>query len=235
LVLEGFEKAADEMPDTVIFFDPTAVTLPEANSMLLAPGRPWPAPLPGKLPPPWGNRPACVPPGAPRFPPMPVQLPDEEEAVMDTVFAVMAPPLDLVPVAVTQSPLATEETDTVAIWLNVVEEVHDTVVWPVCAFWTSIDVPEIAATEPEVGRAVAAPAVAATERIPTAPETATETATRGHRQWRRRMVVVRFTVVSSLSSCTCAVLPVGDASEVERGHSVRRASIGAMRAARLAG
>jgi hypothetical protein len=126
--LDDFEKAAEEKPDTVICFPFTLVTLPAAKAMLFVPGRPCPAPRPGKLPPPWGNRLEFVPPGAPRYPPMPVQLPDDDAVVMDTVFAVMAPLLDLVPVAVTQSPLTTDDADTVAIWLNVVEELHDTVV-----------------------------------------------------------------------------------------------------------
>ena len=67
-----------------------------------------------------------------------------------TVFAVTTLDfLEVVPEAVTQSPTATEEDGTVTIWVNAVDVVQLTVVWPVCVFWTSMDEPVMAATEPD--------------------------------------------------------------------------------------
>ena len=76
--------------------------------------------------------------------------------LIDTVLAVIVP-LDDDPLTVTQSPAATEEAGTVAVWVKVVEGVQLTVTWPLCGFWTSMVEPERAATEPEVnGNAAAA-------------------------------------------------------------------------------
>jgi hypothetical protein len=69
---------------------------------------------------------------------------------MVTVVAVIAP-LAGEPLAVTQSPAATEEDVTVATWENAVDDVQLTVTCPACWLWTSMDDPEMAATEPEVG------------------------------------------------------------------------------------
>ena len=53
------------------------------------------------------------------------------------------------PETVTQSPTATEEAGTVAMWVKVVAVVQLTVTWPVKLFCTSIDDPVMAATLPK--------------------------------------------------------------------------------------
>ncbi|HVX23405.1 MAG TPA: hypothetical protein VHB02_18835 [Acidimicrobiales bacterium] len=53
------------------------------------------------------------------------------------------------PETVTQSPTATAEAGTLTICVKVVDVLQLTVTWPVCWFWTSIDDPVMAATEPE--------------------------------------------------------------------------------------
>ena len=78
---------------------------------------------------------------------MVVQVPDAEGWLMLTVRAVMVP-LDEEPVTTTQSPTATDAALTASDWLNVVDGVQLTVIWPVCWFWTSMDDPESDATEP---------------------------------------------------------------------------------------
>jgi hypothetical protein len=70
--------------------------------------------------------------------------------MMVTLLAVIVP-LDDEPLTVTQSPAAADEDGTEAIWEKVVEGVQLTVTCPDCWFWTSMDEPEMAATEPEVG------------------------------------------------------------------------------------
>jgi len=80
------------------------------------------------------------------------QLPLESGWVTVTVVAVTGPlvePLEAgVPVAVTQSPTATSDTEDVSVWVKVVEEVQLTVTWPLEP-WTSIDVPAMDATVPD--------------------------------------------------------------------------------------
>jgi hypothetical protein len=77
-----------------------------------------------------------------------VQLPAEFAVLRMTVLATSAP-LAFDPVTMTQSPAATLAADTVTVLMNVVEDVQLIVTCPVCWFWTSIDDPEMAATEPE--------------------------------------------------------------------------------------
>ena len=138
---------------------------------------------------------------------------------MATDFAVIVVDLAVVPVTVTQSPTATDDAAAVAFCVNVVDDVHVTVTWPVSWLWTSIDDAVMAATEPDApgpnrprGVVVAAPAAAgpATKAIATAAATVVVT--------RRveRCIVVSFSLDRF-------------------HHSLRRASIGASRAARLAG
>jgi hypothetical protein len=99
--------------------------------------------------------------------------------------------LDDEPLTETQSPAATDVEATVAVFENVVEGVQLTVTWPLCWFWTSIDEPVTAATDPEapgpnepwVG-VVAAPATLAPVS-PTAKEAPT-LATRTDRRQRGR-------------------------------------------------
>jgi hypothetical protein len=90
---------------------------------------------------------------------------------MVTVLAVIVP-LDEEPLTVAQSPATAEEDGTEATWEKVVEGVQLTVTCPVCWFWTSMDEPVTAATEPEVGGenepplgVVAAPATPAKARL----------------------------------------------------------------------
>jgi hypothetical protein len=71
----------------------------------------------------------------------------------------------------TQSPTAREETDTAASLLKVVDGVQLTVTCPDCWFWTSIDEPEMAATEPDAPGAPR-PLVLPPDAPPAAPEAA---------------------------------------------------------------
>ena len=83
-----------------------------------------------------------------------------------TAVATMVPLLEE-PVAVTQSPTATAEAGTLTVWLNRVEAVQLTVTCPCCWFWTSIDCPVMAATEPEApGNDATAPGVRPGPRSP---------------------------------------------------------------------
>jgi hypothetical protein len=140
-------------PSTTIVVGLTETTLPE---MMAVSARALPAPPPGKVrgvlpvgdPPPGLAPPGPNPRRAP--PPKPlVQLPDEEGCETVTDRAVTVEP-EVVPITVTQDPAESDETVRVAVLENLVEEVQLTVVCPAVEFCTSIDVPEMAATEPEV-------------------------------------------------------------------------------------
>ena len=171
-------RLADETPVRTRLFAFTDVTFPLAKPVFPAPPNPpgRPAPPPGRVP----LAPAGGPPDLPPNPPEPegrpppkapvVHLPEEGWLTV-TDLAVIAP-FDVVPEMVTQSPVATDEAETVATWEKVVEVLQLTVTWPVCWFWTSIDVPEMAATDPEVpgnppppAGVVAAPAAVAVARL----------------------------------------------------------------------
>jgi hypothetical protein len=65
-----------------------------------------------------------------------------------TVLATSVP-VEFDPVTVTQSPAATLAAETDTVLMKLVEDVQLTVTCPVCWFCTSIDEPDIAATEPE--------------------------------------------------------------------------------------
>jgi hypothetical protein len=133
--------------------DETAVTFPEAMLRLakrLAPGGV--EPLVGNVP--WVDLPLPLN-RRPLKPPNPVllpaQFPLEFGWVIMTVVAVTGPfePLDPpVPDAVTHSPTVTAEDETLTVWVNDVVGVQLTVTWPLSGFWTSIEVPLIAATLP---------------------------------------------------------------------------------------
>jgi hypothetical protein len=138
----------------------SAVTLPDAKAKLAK----LPPPLgndppPGVSPPVGGVPPVPPPNRPPRRPPPPkppaavVQLPLESGDVMTTLVAVTGPVVDPDvagdPVAVTQSPTATFEAAAVTVWVNVVDDVQLTVTCPLSGFWTSIDVPVMAATVPD--------------------------------------------------------------------------------------
>jgi hypothetical protein len=102
-----------------------------------------PEPLDGKVPGGFEPEKPWPPPGKPL-----AQLPDDVGWLMVTDLAVMAP-FEVDPVTVTQSPVATVDAATVAVWVKVVEGVQVTVTCPDCWFWTSMDDPEMAATDPE--------------------------------------------------------------------------------------
>jgi hypothetical protein len=74
---------------------------------------------------------------------------DPSVGLLTTTERATSRPLVVVPVTVTQSPAATDDAVSVAVFVKAVEAFQLTVTWPVCAFWTSIDEPEMAATEPE--------------------------------------------------------------------------------------
>jgi hypothetical protein len=83
---------------------------------------------------PAGNPPAPpFPPPRPKPPPgrVVVQVPDADGWLMLTVRAVMVP-LDEEPTAATQSPTTTDEADTFADRVNLVDGVQLTVTWPAC-------------------------------------------------------------------------------------------------------
>jgi hypothetical protein len=106
------------------------------------PGGP-PEPLDGKVP-------GGLEPGKPWPPPgnALAQLPDDVGWLTVTDLAVMVP-FESDPVTVTHSPAVTAEAVTVAVWVNAVDEVQLTVTCPDCWFWTSIDDPEMSATDPD--------------------------------------------------------------------------------------
>ncbi len=146
--------------------------------------------------------------------------------------------LDAEPVAVTQSPTAMALTASVADLENVVVVVQLTVVCPVLALCTSMLVPLSAATLPVAppgalgGEAApAVPAVAAT--VPTASSAAAPVP-RIRAQLRFgvwRGVGVSMVAVASFFSRVMGLI----VRTLVGGYSVRRASIGASDAARLAG
>jgi hypothetical protein len=170
-VFFGAERPAEEKPETVRDPELTAVTLPLANPIFGTPrGRPEPPPgklpplgglpdpPPGRFPPPGGPP---DPPGNPPPPdappdPLPAKPPRPPEHFPDvgwltvTVLAVTALDFfEVLPVTVTQSPTATADAETSTIWLKVVDVVQVTVTCPESWFWTSIDDPVMAATDPE--------------------------------------------------------------------------------------
>ena len=76
------------------------------------------------------------------------QVPDESGLLTLTMLATSVP-VELDPVTVTQSPMATLVAATVTVLVKLVDDVQLTVTWPVCWFWTSIDDPEMEATDPD--------------------------------------------------------------------------------------
>jgi hypothetical protein len=119
---------------------------------------------------------------------------------MVTVLAVIVP-LDDDPLTLTQSPAAAEEDATVATWEKVVVAVQLTVTWPLCWFWTSMDEPEMAATEPEApGNEPPPGAVAASAMPAKAKLAARETPSVAASTDRRQGVCGDFMVCCSPSS-----------------------------------
>ncbi len=195
------------MPDTETVDPLTPVTLPDAMAMEPAPANRLaepagklgrvplvpPAPPRRKLKPPAPPKPAPpvdVPPAVPRL----VQDPVDEgvSSVMLRAAIVVLDDFEGVPVTVTQSPAASELTDSDTVLENCVVDVQLTVVWPVLVFCTSMLDAWSAATLPlakpgafagvDVGAAPAAEpiAVAATSTVAPVPR---------NRAQRRRLVL----------------------------------------------
>jgi hypothetical protein len=138
---------------------------------------------------------------------------------------------DAVPVTEMQSPTASELTASVTVLENCVVVVHPTVVCPVLAFCTSMVEPLSAATLPDapVGWLDAAAAGAAAIATTTRAVMPAPTSSAKRLGFGRRLVAVCICIVplslSLLRFENCTV----------DSYSLRRASIGARAAARLAG
>ena len=243
------------MPDTVRVDPLTPVTLPEAMARSakalrkleeppplklgrVPPSAPPPPPKPPpvrKPPPPPGNAPGPPAPAAPVRLPRVVHEPDELAVftVMVRAAIVVLDFFEGAPLTVTQSPLTMALTASVAVLENAVVVVQLTVVCPEVAFWTSMLDALRDATLPvaPVGAlaGVAAPAaeakrVAASSAVAPAPP----------RRMKRRRLVLRLVndCIVLLPLFRCHVWCV---SSQAQDHSLRRASMGASVAARLAG
>jgi hypothetical protein len=242
-----------EMPEMVRVDALTAVTLPEAMDKLASCRRKLPGDAPfGKPPPPPGgppplplrnwNPPAVPPALIPMFdPPAPlVEVPTQAPLLLGMLTersraaTVVFDFLEAVPVAVTQSPTVIALTASVTVLENCVDEVQLTVVWPLLGFCTSMLVALSAATDPKapVGALVdvAAPAVDAT--VPAARSAVAPVP----RICAQRLLGIRLPVSGSMLA-VASFFPVRVCCRWDVGsrYSVRRASIGASEAARLAG
>jgi hypothetical protein len=139
-------------PDTETVEPLTPVTLPDAIAMVARPANRRAEPA-GKL----GRVPLVLPdpalrklkpPGRPKAPPVDVPLlraPTEQDPVDEALRRVMLlaaivvlDDFEGVPVTVTQSPAASELTDSDTVFENCVEVVQFTVVWPVLGLCTSM-------------------------------------------------------------------------------------------------
>jgi hypothetical protein len=196
-------------PDTETVEPLTPVTLPDAMAMELRPAnrRAEPAGKLGRVPlvlpvPPLRK---LKPPGPADAPPVDVpplvvrevQDPVDEglRSVMLRAAIVVLDVFDGVPVTVTQSPAASELTDSDTVFENCVEMVQLTVVWPVLAFCTSMLDAWSAATLPlaRPGALVGVVAAPATEPIVVAATNAVAPVPRNRAQ--RRRVVLRLVSV----------------------------------------
>jgi hypothetical protein len=196
-------------PDTETVEPLTSVTLPDAMAMELRPAnrRAEPAGKLGRVPlvlpvPPLRK---LKPPGPADAPPVDVpplvvrevQDPVDEglRSVMLRAAIVVLDVFDGVPVTVTQSPAASELTDSDTVFENCVEVVQLTVVWPVLAFCTSMLDAWSAATLPlaPAGALVGVVAAPATEPIVVAATSAVAPVPRNRAQ--RRRVVLRLVCV----------------------------------------
>ena len=138
-----------------------------------------------------------------------------------------------VPLTVTQSPLTIALTASVAVLENVVVVLQFTVVCPELAFWTSmldalrdatLPVAPVGALAGVAAPAAEAKAVAASSAVAPAPP----------RRMKRRRLVLRL-VSDCIVLLPLSVACVWCVSFWARDHSLRRASMGASVAARLAG
>jgi len=185
LVLDGGVGSTGTVPFTTNFDPESDVTLPKAVEKIRA-AAPEGIALLGKVPPgkvPPGGRNPPNPPAPPRSAPANprpwVHDPVELGWVIDTVVAVKWFEVDLADfavelllVAVTQSPTTSSDEGMLSVWVKFVDWVQVTVTWPLVGFCTSIeDAPTSAAMVPEAvdtdgagggvvfGDVVAAPAV----------------------------------------------------------------------------
>jgi hypothetical protein len=241
LLVEALNVVLSTVPDSDTVDPETAVTLPLANVKLPPPNPAPPAPRRGKLPlggvpvpppvrpapppnPP--NPPRAPPPNPPAAPPGPAaHVPDVVALliVMDRAATVVLDFFDGVPVTVRQSPTATALRVSVAVSENVVVGVQLTEVCPSVALCTSIVVPEMEATlplAPAPGGAVAAPAA---PPMPMTTETQSAAVPAGTAQRPKRRPWCRVVSMRALSFVVSII------------YSLRRASMGARWAARLAG
>jgi len=182
------EPPESVIPETVMVEPLTAVTLPEAMSSdakalrkLLAPdpegndGRVPLVPLPGRKAKPPPAKLGRVPLPPKLAAPLPAHVPADVGEVTVKLRAVrlVLELFEAVPVAVTQSPTATEPTDSVTVWENFVVPLQVTVVWPLEGFCTSMLEAPSAATLPLAP--LGALAVAAADAGTAAATTATAT------------------------------------------------------------
>jgi len=216
-------------------------------------------PPPGKLP--EGGRPEKRKPEPP-VPPLPktlaglVQVPLELAGMMLTVRAVMGlldePGDDGVPLTLTQSPAVTLLSEPVTVWVKVVDDVQLTVVWPVSGFCTSMEEAASAAISPEapgIGRLAGEPEpeleagwlvveAAAPPQAAAASATAPRpTASAGPRRRFAGPVNGWGDRIGSPLSFGFGVIGIRKRSgrALHSSHSLRSASMGASRAARVAG
>lgn len=194
-------------PDTETVEPLTPVTLPDVMAMELRPAnrRAEPAGKLGRVPLVLPVPPLRKPPGPANAPPVDVpplvvrevQDPVDEglRTVMLRAAIVVLDVFDGVPVTVTQSPAASELTDSDTVFENCVEVVQLTVVWPVLAFCTSMLDAWSAATLPlaRPGAFVGVVAAPATELIVVAATNAVAPVPRNRAQ--RRRVVLRLVSV----------------------------------------
>jgi hypothetical protein len=194
-------------PDTETVEPLTPVTLPDVMAMELRPAnrRAEPAGKLGRVPLVLPVPPLRKPPGPANAPPVDVpplvvrevQDPVDEglRTVMLRAAIVVLDVFDGVPVTVTQSPAASELTDSDTVFENCVEVVQLTVVWPVLAFCTSMLDAWSAATLPlaRPGAFVGVVAAPATALIVVAATNAVAPVPRNRAQ--RRRVVLRLVSV----------------------------------------
>jgi hypothetical protein len=143
---------------------------------------------------------------------------------------------DADPVAVTQSPTVMALTASVTLFENCVVDVQFTVVCPLPEFWTSMLDPLNAATLPEAPIGVfdvAAPAAAPDPSTPAAISAAA-LAPRTRAQLRRGRPQSVGVAMMVIASFVCRGVNLAAVSRIS-SYSLRKASIGASEAARLAG
>jgi hypothetical protein len=242
LLVEALSVWLSTVPDSDTVVPETAVTLPLANVKLPPPNAP-PAPPEvrlGKLPPggvpvppPVRPAPPPNPPNPPRAPapnpPAPpgpaAHVPDDVGLliVMDRAATVVLDFFDGVPVTVRQSPTATALTVSVAVSENVVLGVQLTAVCPAVGLCTCIVVPEMEATLPLAPAPVGAVAAPAAAPIPRTTVVQSAAIPAGTAQRPRRRLWWRVVSMRAFSFVVSII------------YSLRRASMGARWAARLAG